>query len=219
MKNFTPWVVLCMLMAGSLIAPAAKGQEGPGKSLTVPEGTEFKMQLRTPMDSKTSKVGDRVVGILVSPAYVGNQVAFPKGTRVEGHITAVQPARHRGRGGSVTPVFNDLELANGTKIPILGFLSEVFRGKHASEVHVDLEGDLKGQGASRLKETAVVAGAAATGGIAGLGVAIASGIGGLFGAVFVPRGHEAALDRGAVIGMRLANSTVVEVSPQPLAMR
>ncbi len=214
MKTAFQWIVMYVLVAGFIAAPAAKGQNAPGKELTVPEGTEFKFQLRTPIDSKTSKVGDPIVGILVSPAYVGNEIAFPKGTRVEGYITAVKHASHKGRGGSITPVFKYLELADGTKISILGLLSEIYEGKHSGQVQVDLEGDLQGHGASRLKETAVVAGAAAaTGGFGGIGIGIATGIGGLFGAIFIPRGHEAILETGSVIGMRLARSTIV---PAPL---
>ncbi|HUZ46314.1 MAG TPA: hypothetical protein VMW54_06715 [Terriglobia bacterium] len=215
MKTAFQWIVMYVLVAGFLAVPAAQGQKAPGTELTVPEGTEFKLQLRTPIDSKTAKVGDQIVGILVNPAYVGNEIAFPKGTRVEGYITAVKHARHRGKGGSITPVFKYLELADGTKIAILGLLSEIYKGKHLDQVQVDLEGDLQGRGASHLKQAAVVAGAAATGGIGGIGLGIATGIGGLFGAYFIPSGHEAVLETGSVIGMRLARSTVAPAPSKP----
>jgi len=218
MKTFSNWVVLYVLIAG--FVPAAKGQNAPGKGLVVPEGTEFKLQLRTPIDSKTSKIGDPIVGILVNPAYVGNEVALPNGTRVEGRITSVKHATYRGRGGAITPIFDYVELADGRKISILGLLSEVFESKHSGRVRVDLEGDLQGRAPSRLMETALVAGAAASGGIGGIGIGIATGVGGLFGTIFLPRGHEAVLGAGSVVGMRLARSTVIPApATQPVALR
>lgn len=221
MKAVSRAIVLCLLVAGVLTVPAAKGQQAPGDKLVVPEGTEFKLRLDTPMDSKTSKVGDHIAGTLVNPAYVGNEIAFPTGTRVEGYITSVKRAAHRGKGGTITPAFNYLELANGSKISILGLLSEVYQAKHSGQVRVDLEGDLRGRGPSALKRTALVAGAAAGGGIGGgIGIGIAAGIGGLFGAIFIPRGHEAVLEPGSVIGMRLVRSTIISVpANQPAALR
>lgn len=196
----------------------AGGQKTSGGTLVVPEGTEFKLRLQTPINSKTSKVGDALRGILIAPAYVNNTVAFPKGTRIEGTITSVKRAAHHGKGGVITPAFNYAELADGRKIAIEGLLTEVYPDKHTGNVHVDLEGDLKGGGPSLLKKTALVAGAAAAGSTAGVGVGVAAGIGGLFGAIFLPRGHEAVLKAGSVIGMRLVRSTEVPVpAAQPEA--
>lgn len=220
MKNVSQWVALYVLIAGTVSVVAAKGQKASGNELVVPAGTEFKFQLQTSLNSKTSKVGDHIEGSLVSPAYVGNEVAFPTGTRVEGYITSVKHAAHRGRGGAITPVFNYIELADGRKISILGLLTEVFQSKDSGRVRVDLEGDLQGRGPSRLTEAALVAGAAAGGGVAGIGVGIAAGIGGVFGAIFLPRGHDAALEAGSVIGMRLVRATVVAApQKQPVALR
>lgn len=214
MKAVSYWILLYVLIAGATIAPAAKGQNVPGGGLVVPGGTEFKLELRTPINSKTSKVGDHIEGFLVSPAYVGNKIAFPKETLIEGYITAVTPAKHKGKGGVITPSFNYAELANGTKIPILGVLTEVFETRNAGDVRVDLEGDLKGRGPSHLMQIAVVAGAAGAGGIGGIGIGIASGIGGLLGAILIPRGHEAVLGAGSVIGMRLVRSAVIPAPEQ-----
>jgi hypothetical protein len=220
MKAVSMGTVLCVLLAGAATLLASGGQKASDGTLVVPEGTEFKLQLQTSINSKSSKVGDRLLAILVAPAYVNNTVAFPKGTRIEGSITSVKRAAHRGKGGVITPTFNYAELADGRKIAILGLLTEVYPGNDTGDVHVDLEGDLKGGGPSLLKKTALVAGAAAAGGTAGIGAGVAAGIGGLFGAIFIPRGHEAILRVGAVIGMRLVRSTEVPVSAQqPVAMR
>lgn len=220
MKAVSLGTVLCILMAGTATLLAARGQKTSGGTLVVPEGTEFKLRLHTPMDSKTSKVGDHLVATLVSPAYVNNTIAFPTGTRIEGTITSVKHAAHRGKGGAITPIFNYAELANGRKIAILGLLTEVYPGKDTGDVRVDLEGDLKGRGPSPLMKTALVAGAAASGGIGGIGIGVAAGIGGLFGAIFIPRGHEAVLGAGSLIGMRLVRSTDVPVPvQQPVALR
>jgi hypothetical protein len=212
--------MLCILMAGGAVMSAAGQLPGSGSTIVVPEGTEFKLKLQTPVDSKTSKVGDHLAAILISPAYVDNTIALPTGTRLEGTVMSVKHAARRGRGGIITPVFNFAELADGRKIPILGMLTEVYPGERSDNVRVDLEGDLKGRGPSPWIRTALVAGVAAGGGVGGIGIGVAAGIGGLFGAIFLPRGHEAALEAGSMIGVRLVkNAQVPFPQQQPVASK
>ena len=69
------------------------------------------------------------------------------------------------------------------------------------------EGDLKGRGPSLKKRAAIAAPAVGGGVIAGANGASAAGVaaaaGGIAAAVLIPRGQQAALSAGSLIGMRL----------------
>jgi hypothetical protein len=198
------------------ILPASRAQDDLD-DYVIPEGTEFKLLLHTGINSRTAREGDRILASLFDPVYAYDEVALPKGTRVEGRIDDALPAEHRGRGGHLSVAFDTVELSNGEKVPIVGSLTEIFwnqNEKYDDDVFVDIDGELRGRGPSRLMQAALVAGSAATGGIAGVGVGIAAGLGGLFGAIFAPRGHEAVLGAGSVVGMRLDKYALIQLSPQ-----
>lgn len=179
-------------------APAAETAD-----FTIPEGTEFKLQLHSTISSKTSKAGDRVVSTLYDPVYVYDENVLPKGTRVDGHIGEVKPAARRGKGGYLTVVFDSVELPNGEKMAILGSLTEIFSSDVGSVPTVGVEGDLKGGGPSRKKQLAIIAIPTLGGAAVGVGPAILAGMGGAAAAYILPRGKQAALSAGALVGMRL----------------
>lgn len=213
--------VMPLLAAGLALwgtAPPLAAQSGPD-DYVIPEGTEFKLMLHTEINSKTAREGDRILASVFDPVYAYDEVVLPKSTRVEGHINDVAPAEFRGRGGYLTITFNAIELSDGEKVPIVGSLAEIFWNEdheYEDDVYVGLDGNLRGRGPSRLLQTAMVAGAAATGGMAGVGVGVAAGVGGLFGAIFVPQGHEAVLGAGSVVGMRLDRDAFFHLTERSL---
>ncbi len=195
------WVML----AGPAMAARAQ-QEGEAPNVdevTVPEGSEFKLQLHTTINSRTSKPGDRVLATLIDPVAVEDRDILPKGVRIDGHIGEVKPAGRRGKGGYLTIVFDTIELPNGQKVAILGSLTEIFSSEGGGDPNVGPEGELKGRGASRKAQAVVVAGSAAAGAAVGTGPAIAAGAAGVMAAVLLPHGKQAALTAGSLIGMRL----------------
>lgn len=197
-------VLVCALVL-AVAAPAA-GQQAAAtetEDFTVPEGTEFKLQLHTTISSKTSKAGDRVITTLYDPVYVYDENVLPKGSRVDGHIGEVKPAGRRGKGGYLTIVFDSVELPNGEKMAILGSLTEIFSSETGSDPIVGVEGDLKGRGPSRKKQLAIIALPAAAGAAGGVGPAIAAGVAGTAAALILPHGKQATLSAGSLIGMRL----------------
>lgn len=202
--------VLQLVMACSLlvsIVPLLRAQNTADllneNTIVVPEGTEFKLDLHTSINSKTSRVGDRVLTTLVEPVVVEDENVLPKGVRVDGHIREVKKAGHRGKGGNLTITFDTLQLPNGQRIAIIGSLTEVFSTVGGGNPLVGIEGDLKGRGASRKVQAGIVGGAVAAGVAGGTGTAIASGVGGLLAAWLIPKGKQAKLLAGSLIGMRL----------------
>lgn len=182
----------------------------------IPEGTEFKMVLHTRINSKTSKKGDIVIATLLDPIYSEeDQVVLPKGIRVYGRIQEVHSAAHRGKGGSLYVLFDSLTLPNGQKVAISGSLTEIFSSASGGDgSSVDAEGDLKGGSPSKIKRV-VIFGAPAAAGVAsgGIGTAIAAGVGGALASYFLPKGKQAELPAGSLIGMRLDRDLTITLTP------
>jgi hypothetical protein len=163
-------------------APAQESEAANGNEITVPEGTEFKLQLHSTISSKISKVGDRVLTTLLDPVAVEDTSVLPKGVRIDGHIGEVKAAARRGRGGLLSIIFDTVEMPNGEKVAIMGSLTEVFASEGGGDPNVGPEGELKGKGPS-IKKRALIASApiaagtatAVAGGMPALGIAMAAG--------------------------------------------
>jgi len=171
--------------------------------ITIPEGTEFKLQLHSTINSKVSKPGDRILTTLLDPVAVEDRDVLPKGVRIDGHIGEVKAAGRRGKGGYLSIIFDTVELPNGQKLAILGSLTEVFSSEGGGDPNVGPEGDLKGKGASRKKQAAIIASTTAIGATGGLATGIAGAATGVALAILLPHGQQAALAAGSLIGMRL----------------
>jgi hypothetical protein len=215
--------ILAMLTAGSLMLSMASplfAQQANALApqdtsnideITIPEGTEFKLQLHTGINSRTSKAGDKVLTTLIDPVAVEDRDVLSKGVRVDGHIGEARPAGRKGKGGFLTIVFDAVELPNGQKVAILGSLTEVFSSESGSDPNVGPEGELKGHGASRKEQAVVILAPAAIGAAIGPGTAIALGAAGIIAAVLIPKGKQAALAVGSLIGMRLDRDVTLEL--------
>ena len=216
--------VVNALVAGWMVAGLAsvllaqENEEANANEITIPEGTEFKLQLHSTINSKTSKPGDRVLTTLLDPVSVEDTIVLPKGIRIDGHIGEVKAAARRGKGGYLTIVFDTAELPRGEKLAIMGSLTEVFSSEGGGDPNVGPEGELKGRGPS-LKKRAAIAGvpiaAGAAAGIAGgmTAVGVAAAAGGVVAAILLPTGQQAALSAGSLIGMRL-DRDVTLTAPQ-----
>jgi len=199
-------LLMCSLV-GSVCAPLFAQQPQTDDSdtdeITVPEGTEFKLQLHTTLSSANSKAGDRVMCSLIDPVAVEDRDVLPKGVRIDGHVGESRPAGRKGKGGYLTIVFDTVELPNGQKVAILGSLTEVFSSESGSDPNVGPEGELKGKGPNRKTQAMLIVAPAAVGAVGGIGTSIALGAAGIMTALFLPKGRQAALAAGSLIGMRL----------------
>jgi hypothetical protein len=215
MKRELLLVLASCLVVGVASSLARAQDEGTlnDNEVVIPEGTEFKLQLHTTINSAKSKPGDRVVTTLLDPVSVEDQDLLPKGLRVDGHVGEVRAAAHRGKGGYLTVVFDTVELPNGEKLAILGSLTEIFSSAGGGNPNVGPEGELKGHGASRKEQAALIIAPAAAGAAAGIGPGIAAAAGGIAAAILIPKGKQAALEAGSLIGMRLDRDVTMAVPP------
>jgi hypothetical protein len=213
--KFLGLVVACAIILGAVgpaAAQSAKAAPMETEDYTIPEGTEFKLQLHTTINSKTSKVGDRVITTLYDPVYVYDETVLPKGSRVDGHIGEVKSARRRGKSGYLTIVFDSVELPSGEKMALQGSLTEVFSSETGGDPRVDVEGDLRGGGPSRKEQIAIIAiptaGVAATGSVP---ATIATAAASVVAAFVLPKGKQAELSAGSLVGMRLDRDVTITI--------
>jgi len=192
-----------LLWTGAAPRLVAQQQEPESEEWTIPEGTEFKLQLHTTVNSKTTKAGDRVMSTLIDPVAVEDREVLPKGVRIDGHVVEVKGAARKGKGGYIYVQFDTVELPTGEKVAIVGSLTEIFASEGNDNSLVGVEGELKGRGASRKTQLAIIAGMTGAGAAMGVGPAIAMGVGSILAAVILPRGKQATLEAGSLVGMRL----------------
>ena len=84
------------------------------------QGTQVHLTLLTPVSTMASRDGDPFVAVVADPVMLGNQLLIPAGTRVNGAVGTVAPARRFSvfRGQSyVNLTFRTLEI-NGRLIPV-----------------------------------------------------------------------------------------------------
>lgn len=169
-------------------AAAAKAAAAEAaKPIVVPAGTQLPISLVQQLSSKTAKVGDAFEALVTSDVSAGGRVAVPSGTRLTGTIThVVSGSQAIGAVPMLGLKFDNLVLANGTRVPISGELSE--------------------QGASEKgRDTAKILGGAAAGAVLGhqvkhgdTGKVVGGILGGAIGAVAAKKtGTEVTLTDGA----------------------
>lgn len=188
--------------------PDQPGDQPNGTQIVIPEGTEFKLQLHSSVNSKTTKPGDRIVTTLLDPVAVEDEDVLGKGVRVDGHVSEVKEAAHRGRGGDLMLIFDTIEMPSGDKVAIQGSLTEVFSSNGGSE-KVGPEGDLKGKGASHKEQAALILAPTAIGAVGGVTTGIAAAGAGIALAYLIPKGKQATLLAGSLIGMRLDRDVTI----------
>jgi hypothetical protein len=170
------------------------------QSVSVPDGTELRIQLTSPINTKSNRVGDTFTAVVITPA------AY-EGATVEGHISTLN------RSGRVTGktelsfVFDRIKLADGRSGPFTADLERIIESENVKRV--DEEGNVQSGSKSRDSQVRGGVGAAAgaiIGGIAGGGKgailgAIIGGAAGV-GTVYIEGNKDLILDPGTEMVIR-----------------
>jgi hypothetical protein len=109
--------------------------------LTVPAETEASVMLLSGIHTKISQVHDHVECQLLSPVYVGAQLALPQGTLLFGRVTNVRAAGRMHRPAEIGFRFDEVSLPDGETEPVTARLASL---ESPGIMRVDREGDLKG---------------------------------------------------------------------------
>ena len=177
-------------------------------SIDIPAGTTFDIAMVTPVDTRTSVVGDKVEGKLSAPIVIDGKTVANEGASVSGEVSGIQKAsRHKGEDDRafIALAFNTLDTVDGPK------------ALHATVNNA--EGKMVAKGTSTRDKLMVAGGAVAgaiTGKVAGgdtkatiIGAVAGAAAG--TGAMLMVKGHELQIEEGAKVSLRVDKPiTVVE---------
>jgi hypothetical protein len=179
---------------------------------TLPPNQYFRLRMNQTVNSERSHVGDRFQATVVTPVYASGVEVVPAGSIVEGRVTAVSPARTRGREGQLGVQFDTVVVPDGTKYQVDGALTEL---QNTRAGKVDAENEVSGN-SSEKRNIAYIGGGTVGGAVLGgvMGGRKGAGIGAIVGAgagvagVMLTKGNEAELRSGTEIGMTTSHPIV-----------
>jgi hypothetical protein len=190
-----------------------------GQILTIPAETEAPIQILSGIHTRVNHVGDRIAAQLSRPVYVQGQVALPRGSLLEGRITALRAGRRLRRGGELRLRFETITLPDGQVRPISAILTAL-ENPESLNLELDSEGELKG--ASRFPWKQLTHGFAGVGLLAGLqsqlvsaatlGATLPAGGGATLAYAFLwPRGNDVHIPPDTQLRIRLNHSLTVRL--------
>ncbi len=99
-------------------------------SVTIPKGTSLALAFVQPLTSETAAVGDAVTAQLRSPIIVGDRVAFPAGSQVEGRVSDVKSAKKgfKDTGGALAVSFDRIVTPDGRSVSIAAGFTKLAEG-------------------------------------------------------------------------------------------
>jgi len=174
---------LSLIVALTLLAaPARAGSETLAE---VPAGTRFLVELRTKLDAEKVKVGKKFEARTIEPIQATNGAYIKAGSKLKGRVTHVEKSRLLLR-------FETIDTGR-EKTPIVATVVGVLGEKNVKKKASD-EGEIRGEGGHRVRNTAIGAGVgagtgAAVGAVTGggkeaaIGAGIGAGAGALVGAL------------------------------------
>jgi hypothetical protein len=169
-------------------------------SIDVPRDTEMRIQLTSPIETKTNRVGDTFTATVLMPA------AY-EGATVNGHIASVKRSGRVSGKTELSFAFDSIQMPDGRSGPLSADLVRVIESENVKKV--DEEGNV--ESSSRTKDSTVRGGVGATagaiiGGIAGgaKGAILGGIIGGAagVGTVYVEGNKDLILERGTEMVIR-----------------
>ena len=99
--------------------PAKPGDAAPPVDgiITVPDGTEIEIQLKSNASGEELKVGDIVDFVVVKPVQVNGLTIFEKEAAGRARITTAKRAGHWGHAGKLEWAMQDVLAADGNRVP------------------------------------------------------------------------------------------------------
>jgi type IV secretion system protein VirB10 len=217
MRGLLSFMLLASLNAVAQAPATTTASSNEPRQIVVPAGTQVLLNLKSPIDTKSAKVGDGVYCQTSFPVTQDNVAVIPAGTYVKGQIAEVKRAgRIKGRA-EILFHFTTMIFPNGYTVDLPGSLGN----EPGAQNHTisDKEGTVQANG-QKGKDAGTVAKTGATGAVIGTvasGSAKGAGIGGLAGAaiglgqVLFTRGQDVRIDQGTALEMVLQRSLTVDV--------
>jgi hypothetical protein len=186
--------------SGSSKTPSTQATYAEKHTIDIPAGTTFDIEMVTPVDTRTSNVGDKIEGKLIAPITLNGTVLAEAGSKVSGEVSDVQRAsRHKGTEdrASLALEFNSLDTVDGPKT------------LHATVNNAEGKMVAKGTGT---RDKLIIGGSTVAGAIIGKVAGgdtkstIIGAVGGAAagtGAMLMVKGHELSIEQGAKVSLRV----------------
>jgi hypothetical protein len=110
-----PENVLLAMVKGPTGASADLAVEGA--EVSVPDGTEIEIQLKTNASGEELKVGDVVDFTVVRPVQLNGVTIFEKDASARARITTAKRAGHWGKAGKLEWAMQDVMATDGARVP------------------------------------------------------------------------------------------------------
>src|SRR5262245_31427457 len=189
------------------------------EKFSIPSGTKFKTRLETPISSKLSEVGDKIIVTLLEPLVIDEHHMLPRGTEMTGKVTFVKRAgKVKGRA-EVYALINELTTGYGSE-PIHVSIDAADDIANDEKIRTDEEGKLKsnkdlGHDLGKATQGAAI-GSLATTPVAiatdSVGPAIAGPAAGAIAVLLLSRGKEVRLAAGSVFRMKFDKELTLPAS-------
>lgn len=150
--------VLGMLLLATSLCPAAgRGllshrdaafnradvSTGTSAALTIPAETLVQARLISGMHTLVSHVNDPVSAEMTEPVYIDGQMALPKGTLFDGHITSVRRPSWMRHNGEIAFRFDHVTLPDGHMVAVSAIITHLDKNKDLMGT-LDAEGHVRG---------------------------------------------------------------------------
>lgn len=186
--------------------PSSPSKYADQRTTEIPAGTTFEVEMITPVDTRTSNVGDRVEGKLAAPITVDGVAVADAGARVTGTIADLKRAsrsKSKDERASIMLEFTSIETVDGPK------------ALHATVANA--EGKLIAKSTST-RDKLIIGGSTVAGAVIGKVAGgstkstIIGAVGGAVvgtGAVLASKGHELEIPEGAKVSLRVDKPIVI----------
>ncbi len=179
---------------------------------TVPADTVISMRMDRDLSSRTSRVGDRFTATVTIPVYVNGRTVIPAGSKVEGRVTQVTPAKRMSKSGTIAVDFDELVFPNGSRVPLAGNLTS-----DDPQTRDQIDDESRVEGRNNKRPAIFVGGGGAVGAVLGgmAGGGKGAVLGGVIGAgagvagVLLSKGEEAQVPAGTPFGINLQQPLVI----------
>lgn len=140
---------LCSAAGGAVLAHREhvlyhpESSSAASSALTIPAETLVTARLISGMHTLVSHVNDPVSAEMTEPIYINGQMALPKGTLFDGHITSIRRPRWMRHNGEIAFRFDHVTLPDGHEVPVSAIITHLDMNKNLMGV-LDSEGHVRG---------------------------------------------------------------------------
>src|SRR5829696_2843474 len=100
----------------ALAVGAATPFAGAQAERALQPGEVVALRMDTGLNSKSSRAGDRFTATVFEPVVVDGDTVVPTGTKVEGRVTSVEPAKRLSRSGTIAVEFDKIVYKDGRSV-------------------------------------------------------------------------------------------------------